>query len=309
MKQIEIPTDFDPDVYLELHADVKKAGIDPIQHYLEFGIKEGRAYKKINDLENSLATFLTLSPINKNAFDLFSRTWSTKFDDMTKGSFDGTRDNRIDWLLQQVDVASFNILELGPLEAAHTVMLEKSIKGGGIVAIESNIGAFLRCLIVKNYLNLQAKFILGDFEKMDFSTQNYDLIMASGILYHLKQPVDFIYKISPATKRLFIWTHYFEPDLSLWNTSLQPLLREGKWDYKNIISKNIGRHQYRLVKQSYGAAIGWSGFCGGTDTFSHWIYKQDLLNLLEWNGFGKIEVAFDTVDHPNGPSFCLYCEK
>jgi len=144
---------------------------------------------------------------------------------------------------------------------------------------------------------------------MDFSTQNYDLIMASGILYHLKQPVDFIYKISPATKRLFIWTHCFEPDLSLWNTSLQTLLREGKWDYKNITTKNIGGHQYRLVKQSYGVAIDWNGFCGGTDTFSHWIYKQDLLNLLKWNGFGKIEVAFDAVDHPNGPSFCLYCEK
>ena len=61
MKQFEIPTDFDPDVYFELYADVKKAGADPIQHSLEFGIKEGRAYKKIIDLENSLATFLTLN--------------------------------------------------------------------------------------------------------------------------------------------------------------------------------------------------------------------------------------------------------
>ena len=43
MKQIEIPNDFDPDVYLELHADVKKEGADPIQHYLGFGINEERA--------------------------------------------------------------------------------------------------------------------------------------------------------------------------------------------------------------------------------------------------------------------------
>ena len=226
---------------------------------------------------------------------------------MTQGHFDGTRDARVDWLLQKVDVNGLNILELGPLEAAHTTMLEK--KGGVIVAIESNIGAFLRCLIVKNYLNLQAKFMLGDFEKMSFSDQSYDLVMASGVLYHLKDPVDFLCRMSPTTQRLFIWTHYFEPDLSLWNAGLEALLQAGKWDHKNPILKGVGSHQYRLVKQSYGDALGWSGFCGGTDVYSHWLYKQDLLDLLARNGFNKVAVAFDAVDHPNGPSFCLYCEK
>lgn len=42
----QVPADFDPLEYLELHADVKKAGVDPRQHYLEFGIREGRIYKK-----------------------------------------------------------------------------------------------------------------------------------------------------------------------------------------------------------------------------------------------------------------------
>ena len=45
MQPVEIPADFDPNAYLELHADVKNAGVDPVQHYLEFGLKEGRAYK------------------------------------------------------------------------------------------------------------------------------------------------------------------------------------------------------------------------------------------------------------------------
>lgn len=125
MQPVEIPADFDPSIYLELHADVKKAGVDPIQHYLQFGIKEGRAYKKTTDLENAFATFLTLPPTEKNAFDLFPTAWSTIFDGMTQGHFDGTRDARVDWLLQQVDVNGLNILELGPLEAAHTTMLEK----------------------------------------------------------------------------------------------------------------------------------------------------------------------------------------
>ena len=33
---------FDPIVYLELNSDVKAAGANPYQHYLEFGIKKGR---------------------------------------------------------------------------------------------------------------------------------------------------------------------------------------------------------------------------------------------------------------------------
>jgi predicted 3-demethylubiquinone-9 3-methyltransferase (glyoxalase superfamily) len=33
---------FDPNVYMELNSDVKAAGVNPYQHYLEFGIKEGR---------------------------------------------------------------------------------------------------------------------------------------------------------------------------------------------------------------------------------------------------------------------------
>ena len=41
----DLPSDFDPKIYLLLHEDVKEAGINPVKHYLEFGINEGRAYR------------------------------------------------------------------------------------------------------------------------------------------------------------------------------------------------------------------------------------------------------------------------
>ena len=87
------------------------------------------------------------------------------------------------------------------------------------------------------------------------------------------------------------------------------LLGEGKWDYKDPVMKNIGDENYRYVKQSYRDALGWSGFCGGTDVYSRWIFKEDLLKLLRQLGYRQVEIAFDVVDHPNGPSFCLFCEK
>ncbi len=41
----DLPSDFDPKVYLLLHADVQDAGIDPAKHYLDFGKNEGRPYR------------------------------------------------------------------------------------------------------------------------------------------------------------------------------------------------------------------------------------------------------------------------
>ncbi|MBT9316766.1 class I SAM-dependent methyltransferase [Leptothoe spongobia] len=40
-----IPIDFDNEKYLMLHPDVATAGVDPQQHYLSYGIHEGRTYK------------------------------------------------------------------------------------------------------------------------------------------------------------------------------------------------------------------------------------------------------------------------
>lgn len=50
MAKITLPVDFDPDEYLFLNQDVRKAGVDPVQHYLEHGCGEGRSYKKISML-------------------------------------------------------------------------------------------------------------------------------------------------------------------------------------------------------------------------------------------------------------------
>jgi SAM-dependent methyltransferase len=40
-----LPVGFDRDVYLAIHKDVAEAGIDPEQHYLTYGFKEGRRLK------------------------------------------------------------------------------------------------------------------------------------------------------------------------------------------------------------------------------------------------------------------------
>jgi glycosyltransferase involved in cell wall biosynthesis len=41
----KVPDDFDPDVYVSLHDDLKRAGADGLEHYLKFGFYEGRRYR------------------------------------------------------------------------------------------------------------------------------------------------------------------------------------------------------------------------------------------------------------------------
>ena len=306
----ELPLDFDRNVYLELNPDVRAAGVDPAKHYLEFGKREGRTYKLTSstNFEETLATFLQIEPSEQNAFDLFPTSWSSAFPGVTTGgAFSGHDDVRIKWLLEQVDVSGKTVLELGPLEAGHTALLERN--GAKVTAIESNKGAFLRSLIVKNYLNLSAKFLLGDFEKIDFSQERYDLVVASGVLYHMRDPLRLLANLSSISDRLFIWSHYFEPDLNKWNPALKPVLDSGKWQLNAIETVCEAGVNVRLVRQMYGDSLGWTGFCGGSDIYSKWIFREDLLEYLKALNFLKISIAFDHAQHQNGPAFCVYCEK
>ncbi|SFY32883.1 rhamnan synthesis F family protein [Azotobacter vinelandii] len=50
---MSLPSDFSPETYLALNPDVKAASVDPVQHYLQFGMREGRSYSdKSRDLNN-----------------------------------------------------------------------------------------------------------------------------------------------------------------------------------------------------------------------------------------------------------------
>ena len=310
-----LPKDFDPAKYLLLNPDVAAAKVDPSEHYLTYGKNENRKYKETNETNNLskiCAKYNLLKPEDINSFNLFKGSWSTIFLDknnrnITDGYFDATRDNRINWLLEKFNVENKKVLELGPLEAGHTIMLENN--GADVTSIESNIGAFLRCLIVKNQYNLNTKFILGDFTKMVFDENQFDLVVASGVLYHMVDAIQLLEQIASYSKSLFLWTHYFEPDLKLWNPNLKNKLRQGKWNYKDPKVQEYNGLSVRIIKQHYEEALGWDGFCGGPEEYSYWIIKEDLLNLLKKLGFNKIEIAFDTPRHVNGPSFCVFAEK
>jgi hypothetical protein len=62
MSKKNLPSDFIPSEYLNLHPDLILAGIDPEWHYINYGRQEGRSYKKA---KNSLAPKIE-SPYNND---------------------------------------------------------------------------------------------------------------------------------------------------------------------------------------------------------------------------------------------------
>lgn len=214
-------------------------------------------------------------------------------------------DGRIEWCLEQFgDLKGCRVLELGPLEGSHTYMLHKR-QPSAIDAIEANKLAFLRCLIVKNLLDLRgARFLLGDFQKwLEASGQRYDLIVASGVLYHLADPVRLLASASACTDAIYIWTHYFD-------TEQMPIedTRRGAFSGEVTVRPFRGI-DVRLHHRSYHGAWRDKAFCGGGHDDHTWMEKDQIIEVLKVLGFADIRVAHDTNVHPAGPNLSIFARR
>src|SRR5680860_117778 len=163
--------------------------------------------------------YSTAAPSAQNQLDLFKGAWTSAVPVPGEVTASGPRadlfdDGRIAWAIERLGpLAGKRVLELGPLEAGHTMMLERA--GAQVLAIEAHSGAFLRCLVVKNLLDLRARFLFGDFlPYLRKAEEHFDAVVASGVLYHMTRPVELLHLLASHTDRLFVWTHYWHGGLA-----------------------------------------------------------------------------------------------
>ncbi|MGA0595812.1 class I SAM-dependent methyltransferase [Enterovirga sp. CN4-39] len=196
------------------------------------------------------------------------------------------------------------VLELGPLEGGHTYMMERA-GAAKIDAIEANRLAFLRCLILKELVQLRrARFHLGNFVAwLDQPNLQYDLIVASGVLYHLRDPLHLLERAAAATDALFLWTHYVSDEA-------MPLGDPRRGMFRKTVERRPFRGiDVRLYPRSYQGAEAKVSFCGGIYDEHRWIQREDLLAALTALGFDSLQIAHEQTDHPNGPCFSLLARK
>jgi Methyltransferase domain len=185
----------------------------------------------------------------------------------------GNEDGRLDGM---------RILELGPMEAAHSYQLER-LGAASIMAIETNVDAFLKCLIVKEILDLKkTRFMFGDAMEFLTKTQDqFDMVFCSGVLYHLKDPIAVIKTICNLTDKCFVWTHYYNDACG--NNEITRTRR-----HVNIFGFGADYYEAKYHQDRNG-----SDFWGGNDEVRSWMTLCDIVDCFKYFGLNKVNVLRD----------------
>lgn len=249
------------------------------------------------------ATFAKAAPTPQSAVDAVPDAWASRFppplEDLRAGEVRLFQDPRITWAFDRLGgVAGRTVLELGPLEGAHSYMAQAA-GASRVTAVEANAKAFLKCLVVKELLSLdRCSFLCGDaVEYLSASDKRFDVCIACGILYHMVEPVRLIDLISRRARRVIMWTHFYD-DEALANKRLAKRLGPAQAIEYEGFRHHVHRHRYRFDTRL-------AGFCGGTQPYSQWLPRDDLLRALAHFGWRDVEIAFEEKFHPNGPALAL----
>jgi len=181
-----------------------------------------------------------------------------------------------------------SVLELGPLEGAHTYQLSR-LGADSVLSIEANVEAYLKCLVVKEILQIaRCRFMLGDcLEFLQQTDRRFDLVFCSGILYHMENPYELIKAISQCTDRVFLWTHYYDDQLP---ASPQRIPKKVHCDNLEFVF-----YELDYGDRTYGK------FWGGVKGTASWLKKEDIARCFERFGF-TFTIHLDSQDHPGGPN-------
>ena len=254
-----------------------------------------------------LDQYVRSAPSAQNAVDIFAGEWSSALPEATganAGQVPLFTDPRVTWVIETVGgIDSFRVLELGPLEAGHTYMLHQA--GAEVVAIESNTRAYLKCLVVKELLDMSGcHFLLGDFAPyLETCTDHFDLLLASGVLYHSPDPIGLLESIARVSDRVGIWTQYYEANVVAADPAKARMF---------VVDSEVLEwrgHSLTLHRRDYLESLQWGGFCGGPETSALWMERDDLLTVLTELGFSDIQIHSDDLTHQNGAAIMLCASR
>lgn len=270
----------------------------------------GQTRRLVKGSDSSILNGYTQAAPNPQlSLDVFRGEWSSRLPEplahLRAGPIETFDDHRIHWFVNQIGgVRGRSVYECGPLEAGHTYMMEK-YGASGVVAVEANQRAFLKCLVVKELLELQkVRFLHGDFVQHLRETDTpFDICLVSGVLYHMLDPVELIALIAKHCRgHCFIWTHYYDEKII---TSSRRLARQ----FKGVKPSEHDGFAHTLYRREYQGALNWSGFCGGGSTLSYWMSREDILNALAHFGFEVVGIDFDQPNHQHGPAFAITAKR
>jgi hypothetical protein len=238
-------------------------------------------------------------PSSQTAVDIFAGRWASNLQAICGVTGTGTANVFSDARVKMAaDALGKNgrfegacILELGPLEAAHTYQIER-LGAERVVAVESNAEAYLKCLVVKELLQLKSQFLCGDaIAYLEEITESYDLIFCSGLLYHMADPVSLIRLICHHAPSCFVWTHY----------QSDQALKQNQRKVRPVINAGFETTYYEVAYPDMNDGRFW----GGNTPIAAWMTQGEIIRAFRHFGFTCSTILQDHPDHPNGSAFSL----
>jgi tRNA (mo5U34)-methyltransferase len=204
-----------------------------------------------------------------------------------RGAMTAVRDPRVRLVIDRLDPEAKTILEFGCHEGNHTVQLAEVARE--VVAVEvrpKNVAAALVRLWAHDVRN--ARIVLKDVREIDERFGAFDILFHVGVLYHLDDPVEHVFRIARMAPALVLDTHYTTGCVEERRSDLE---RRGR--------------VYRACLFDEG---GWESSFSGVEPASRWLFADSLMDLLADAGFHEIDVVSDRVER-NGPRLTLVAQR
>ena len=252
--------------------------------------------------------YVASAPSRQNIADIFKGRWISGFPDATctsGGVIPLFHDARIAWLIERCGgtLAGLRVAELGPFEGGHSFMLLQA-GAESVQAVEANTLNFTKTLCVKEIFALtRLDLHLGEIEAwLSAGRERFDLVVASGVLYHFNDPLQALFDMAQRSDRIFLWTHFTHP------TYMPP----GDLRLSSFVGKGAERTVDGFTctyhSRSYDGAQTKAAFCGGVSAQSIWISHDAIVGALAHWGFA-VEEAMLEPDHANGPCACFLATR
>lgn len=201
-------------------------------------------------------------------------------------------DKRLKYVAYFLDVRDQRILEIGPLEGHHSIILEKM----GVrqnIAIEARTENLEKCARIKQKYHLEhTEFVQYDLEKLYKAEVTpsfegpFDLVFCLGVLYHLPDPGRGLEWMRSQGTTLFLGTHYSSGNRA-------PSV--------NYVYKG------KVYKASQASEGGISDPVSGMSAVSLHLYEDDLLRLIHDAGYSTVSVLGKDLQN-NAPHITVLAE-
>jgi tRNA (mo5U34)-methyltransferase len=192
-------------------------------------------------------------------------------------------DERIVKMDEEFNLRDKSVLEVGCYEGIHTSAL--CARANKVFAIDARVENVIKTVVRCNLLGYQPIVGVCNLELSEhFETlPKVHFVHHVGVLYHLNDPVKHLFQLKDVIKiGMMLDTHY----------ATEGMLNSS-YEYQD--------KEYRCYNYP---ERGRDDVFSGTNDFSRWLLKEDIINILKEIGLSNVKIISDE-EQRNGPRFTL----